>query len=136
MTYEYIKMQYVGESLSKYRVVCGEHNINREDSYEVEMRVTDIIMHPDYFSASKSGRDMAIYKVDDAPLIGNVKRKRIWPVCLPETRNDYDGDEAIVAGWGVTTTKFIRVIFGFVITIHRRHVRKVTLCPYMFRGLQ
>ena len=49
--------------MSKYRVVCGEHNLRRTDKYEVTMQVTDIKMHPDYWSASKSGRDMAIYKV-------------------------------------------------------------------------
>ena len=52
-----------GDSVSKYRVVCGEHNLRRTDKYEVTMQVTDIKMHPDYWSASKSGRDMAIYKV-------------------------------------------------------------------------
>ena len=50
--------------MSKYRVVCGEHSLSRTDSSEVTMTVTDIKMHPDYFSASKSGRDMAIFKVN------------------------------------------------------------------------
>ena len=49
--------------MSKYRVVCGEHNLRRPDHHEVTMTVTDIKLHPDYWSASKSGRDMAIYKV-------------------------------------------------------------------------
>ena len=49
--------------MSKYRVVCGEHNLRRKDDHEVTMAVTDIKLHPDYWSASKSGRDMAIYKV-------------------------------------------------------------------------
>ena len=49
--------------MSKYRVVCGEHNLRRTDRHEVTMQVTDIKMHPDYWSASKSGRDIAIYKV-------------------------------------------------------------------------
>ena len=53
----------VGDSVSKYRVVCGEHNLRRTDRHEVTMQVTDIKMHPDYWSASKSGRDIAIYKV-------------------------------------------------------------------------
>ena len=52
-----------GDSVSKYRVVCGEHNLRRTDRHEVTMQVTDIKMHPDYWSASKSGRDIAIYKV-------------------------------------------------------------------------
>jgi hypothetical protein len=37
-------------------VVCGEHNLKKTDDHEVTMRVTDIVLHPDYFSASKSGR--------------------------------------------------------------------------------
>ena len=50
-------------NLSKYKIVCGEHELNRKDDTQVEMSVTAIIPHKDYASADRTGHDIAIFRV-------------------------------------------------------------------------
>ena len=39
-------------------------------------------------------------QVDNAGLKEKMKRKQLWPACLPDITNDYDNEDVIVAGWG------------------------------------
>ena len=43
-------------------MTCGEHQLNVEESSEVNLPVTQVIVHPKYKSAP-IGYDIAVYKV-------------------------------------------------------------------------
>ena len=47
---------------SQYSVVCGEHELNIKEKHQIELRVTQVINHPKYITASQ-GYDIAVYKV-------------------------------------------------------------------------
>jgi len=98
----------VGDTPSNYKVTCGEHSLRGDDDYEVTLTVTQVIIHHKYIEASSSGYDIAVYKVDDSPLKGKMKRKKIWPACLPEIDDPYDSVKSYVAGWGITKTKNVQ----------------------------
>eukprot|EP00096_Caligus_rogercresseyi_P011233 TRINITY_DN4357_c0_g1_i1.p2 TRINITY_DN4357_c0_g1~~TRINITY_DN4357_c0_g1_i1.p2 ORF type:complete len:452 (-),score=65.83 TRINITY_DN4357_c0_g1_i1:1528-2883(-) len=114
----------------QYSIVCGEHNLRRADRYEVTMRVIEVVVHPKYRSASRTGYDIAIYKVDTAPLLGKLIRKKLYPICLPDVDDSYDDKSVIVSGWGVTQTRRIRGTPILVRSIPNvaRHV-KVNVLP-------
>ncbi len=102
----------LGDVPSQYRVVCGEHNLDATEGDEVAMQVTEIRIHKDYNGASK-GRDIAVYKVDDSPMVGRVRagdggRGGIYPVCLPRVDEEYYGEDLNVAGWGTTSERRVR----------------------------
>ena len=47
---------------SDYSVTCGEHQLNVEESFQVDLPVTEVKVHPNYKSAP-DGFDIAVYKV-------------------------------------------------------------------------
>ena len=47
---------------NQYSVVCGEHELNTKEKHQIELRVTQVINHPKYVTASQ-GYDIAVYKV-------------------------------------------------------------------------
>ena len=47
---------------NQYSVVCGEHELNTNEKHQIELRVTQVINHPKYVTASQ-GYDIAVYKV-------------------------------------------------------------------------
>jgi len=96
-----------GDSTDKYTITCGEHSLQKQDTYQVTLQVTEVIIHPRYVEASSSGFDIAVYKVTEAPLNGKMVEKRLWPACLPAINHDYYAETTYVAGWGITQTKFI-----------------------------
>jgi len=98
----------VGDRVEFYTITCGEHSLQRDDKYQVTLQVTQVIVHPRYVEASTSGFDIAVYKVNDAPLDKKLVPGRLWPVCLPDITKSYSGERTWVAGWGITKTKFIR----------------------------
>jgi len=49
-------------SAEDYTVTCGEHQLNVEESFQVDFPVTEVVVHPNYKSAP-DGYDIAIYKV-------------------------------------------------------------------------
>jgi hypothetical protein len=53
----------LGQQKRQYTIVCGEHELNNKKSYEVELKVTNVIVHPKYVTASQ-GYDIAIYQVN------------------------------------------------------------------------
>lgn len=98
-----------GDSPSSYQIVCGEHNINIEQEQdEVVLEVVELIPHEKYTNAATTGYDIAIFRVNDAPLINKLNEKTIWPACLPQLSRSYENERLSVAGWGVVQTKVIR----------------------------
>ena len=53
---------HLDQQKRQYSVVCGEHELNNKRQYEVELKVTNVIVHPKYKTASQ-GYDIAVYKV-------------------------------------------------------------------------
>jgi len=45
-----------------YTVTCGEHQLNVEENFQIDLPVTEVIVHPDYKTAPE-GFDIAVYKV-------------------------------------------------------------------------
>ena len=45
-----------------YTIVCGEHELNSNEKHQVELKVTKVITHPKWVTASQ-GYDIAIYQV-------------------------------------------------------------------------
>jgi len=97
-----------GDDPSRYTITCGEHSLQKQDSYQVTLQVQQVIVHPRYEEASTSGFDIAVYKVNDVPLRNKMLEKKLWPVCLPSIENEFFGDTTYVAGWGITRTKYVR----------------------------
>ncbi|XP_040582967.1 serine protease 33 [Lepeophtheirus salmonis] len=91
-----------------YSIVCGEHNLRRKDKYEVSLKVVEVIVHPLYRRASTTGNDIAIYKVEKESLQGKMRRKKLYPICLPNLQESFMDQSVIVSGWGVTQTRIIR----------------------------
>ena len=53
---------YQGQNKGYYTVICGEHELNSKESHQVELKVTSVITHPKWVTASQ-GYDIAVYKV-------------------------------------------------------------------------
>ena len=53
---------YQGQKKGYYTVICGEHELNSKESHQVELKVTSVITHPKWVTASQ-GYDIAVYKV-------------------------------------------------------------------------
>ena len=44
-------------------VTCGEHKLNLDESFQVDLTVTEIVVHPKFKSA-ETGFDIAVFKVN------------------------------------------------------------------------
>ena len=66
------------------------------------MDVVQIKSHPS-FSWSTLDNDFSLLKLEDA--VDFCSHPHIRPVCLPtDTSNNFAGDDAIVTGWGTTSS--------------------------------
>jgi hypothetical protein len=43
-------------------VTCGEHQLNAEEDFQVDLPVYEVVVHPNYKNAPE-GYDIAVYKV-------------------------------------------------------------------------
>jgi len=78
----------------------GRHRISVSDG-ETRFSVAQIVDHPSYTDASGSGYDFSLLKLS-TPITFNNK---IRPACLPTaTSGDFAGVDAIVSGWGTTSS--------------------------------
>ena len=90
------------------KVYLGDHDINIVEDTEVEMVITEKIIHPKYkiFGTdpvhSKAPQyDIALLKLETD--FDFMKQEHIRPVCLPENSSkDYVGYDTTVTGWGLT----------------------------------
>ena len=57
------------------------------------------IVHPKY-NKKTLNNDIALIKLSSP--ISFPSNNKIAPVCLPESGNDFTGEDAIVTGWGTT----------------------------------
>ncbi|XP_066942679.1 transmembrane protease serine 9-like [Macrobrachium rosenbergii] len=92
-----------GSSPSDFTVVIGEHDwsTTSETTATERRQVSNIIVHPQYNSATLDN-DMALLKLSSP--ISFPSDNKIAPVCLPDPNNDYANVDAIVTGWGTTTS--------------------------------
>ena len=66
------------------------------------MNVKEIVNHPDYNSGT-TNNDFALLKLKTA--VDYCAHSHIRPICLPtDTSDNYGGVEAIVTGWGTTSS--------------------------------
>ena len=64
---------YQGQNKGYYTVICGEHELNSKESHQVELKVTSVITHPKWVTASQ-GYDIAVYKVRIHIKIADIAR--------------------------------------------------------------
>jgi len=85
-------------------VVLGDHDatVPNEDT-EVEMSISEIIMHPQTQVPQTGDFDFALLKMKGE--IDFIKNKYIRPACLPENPSkDYVGWDTTLIGWGYIRT--------------------------------
>ena len=68
---------YQGQNKGYYTVICGEHELNSKESHQVELKVTSVITHPKWVTASQ-GYDIAVYKVRIHIKIIDIARDMFW----------------------------------------------------------
>lgn len=87
-----------GASANTYLVRVGEHDTSIKDG-EFDVKVKQIIQHPDYNSANVDN-DFSLLILESAVEWSDS----VKPVCLPaKLKGDYEDAEAIVSGWGTTS---------------------------------
>ena len=85
-----------GSSASRIQVLLGDHRIGQNDAGEQRYSVVQIIDHPQYTSASGSGWDFSLLKLDREITFTST----ISPVCLAEWGPTYAGVTATASGFG------------------------------------
>ncbi|KAF0303071.1 Proclotting enzyme [Amphibalanus amphitrite] len=83
-------------SPSQIQVMLGDLKIGTSDAGEQRFSVQQIINHPRYTSASGSGWDFSLLKLDREITFSNT----ISPVCLPTAGQTYANVTAIASGYG------------------------------------
>jgi len=79
-----------------YILDVGGHDRLSQETWVVSKRVSRIIMHPQYSSATLR-HDIAVMKFD-SPL--NFHNTYILPVCIPDGREDWQTKHGWATGWG------------------------------------
>ena len=92
-----------GSSASDIDVIIGDHDYDIEtETMSLRLPVAEIVNHEDY-DTSTLNNDFALLKL--AEPIDFDAYPHIRPACLPEDdSNDYFGYQAIVSGWGTTSS--------------------------------
>jgi len=85
-----------GSSASQIQVMLGDLRIGASDAGEQRYSVQQIINHPQYTSATGSGWDFSLLKLDREITFSST----ISPVCLPTAGQTYAGATAIASGYG------------------------------------
>ncbi|XP_043210235.1 coagulation factor IX-like [Amphibalanus amphitrite] len=85
-----------GKDASQIQVMLGDLRIGTTDAGEQRYSVVQIIEHPQYTSASGSGWDFSLLKLDREITFSST----ISPVCLAEAGQTYADVTAIASGYG------------------------------------
>jgi len=87
---------------NEIQVVLGEHDPKTpSESKSLKRGVEEIKIHPNYKDGHKFNNDYTLLKLDED--VDFETNKNIRPICLPQdNRKSYEGQNAIVSGWGVT----------------------------------
>ena len=89
-----------GESPGSFQVLLREHVIGSGDG-EIRADVQQIKDHPSYNSGTLDN-DFSLLKL--ASEITFPADNTLAPACLPTAGNDFDGQDAVVTGWGTTSS--------------------------------
>jgi len=86
----------------KWRVVAGEHDLNRDSGLEQTRKVVRIIKYPGYHGVP-GPYDITLLELD-APL---KYGRGVSPICLPDQDTDTDLHQrnCMLTGWGLTKDK-------------------------------
>ena len=91
---------FIKRSANSIEAHLGEHDTSKKDKNVVRMPIIQIIQHPD-FKKLGLGYDKDISLLKMRRTIVFSKYDYIRPICLPiDDRQNYDGETAIIAGWG------------------------------------
>ncbi|XP_068231254.1 transmembrane protease serine 9-like [Palaemon carinicauda] len=93
----------IGKRPADFTVIIGEHNWNTatETSATERRQLSNIIVHPRY-SSTTLDNDIALLKLSTP--INFPTSNKIAPVCLPDPGNAYADINAIITGWGTTSS--------------------------------
>ena len=92
-----------GERASNIQVHLGQHDLySATESKLLRMGVEKVLEHPNYNSNSVN-YDFALLKLSSR--VDFLDNQHVRPICLPtDSSNSYSGFEAIVSGWGTTSS--------------------------------
>jgi len=85
---------------SDVRIVLGEHDTTITTESKIPRKVVEVSIiktHPDYVSDT-SNNDIALLKLSE-----EVDLNVYTPACLPNTKDNFEGKNAWVYGWGYTS---------------------------------
>ena len=85
--------------MEDFQIRLGEHQRDaiNETLITKDFNVEQIVLHPDYNIPAGLSNDIALLRLAE-----DVDLSVYTPVCLPDTDQDFTGQLASVAGWGVT----------------------------------
>ncbi|KAB0379809.1 hypothetical protein FD755_007593 [Muntiacus reevesi] len=88
------------ENRKKLIVRLGEYDMRRWESWEVDLDIKEVIIHPNY-TKSTSDNDIALLRLAQPATLSQT----IVPICLPdsglsERKLTQVGQETVVTGWG------------------------------------
>lgn len=85
------------------QVLLGNHVINSEEEEEIRMKVSKMVVHPN-FDRKSLNNDFALLKLQKDLDLDDLSPE-IRPVCLPTASdNQYKNVSAVVVGWGTTSS--------------------------------
>jgi len=90
---------FQGVDKDSLEIRLGEHQRDtiNETLVTKDFNVDQIVLHPDYNSPKSISNDIALVRLaEDADL------SVYTPACLPDTDEDFSGQLATLAGWGIT----------------------------------
>ena len=91
-----------GVAAESINVIVGDTNLgSMNDALAFTIAVAKIIEHEDYNSDNMQN-DIAILELDED--IDLYSYPHIKPICLPQQGSTYDGQDAVVSGWGAVVS--------------------------------
>ncbi|GFT85848.1 serine protease filzig [Nephila pilipes] len=81
-----------------FTVRVGEYDLTKPETShkEADYQVEKITLHPDLYRPKRYNHDIALLKLVRPIDYDNY----VWPTCLPDSSDDFSGQEGTVMGWG------------------------------------
>ncbi|XP_010220516.1 PREDICTED: chymotrypsin-like elastase family member 1 [Tinamus guttatus] len=90
------------DSNLNYRVVAGDHNINRVEGTEQTFSVSQIVIHPSWNSNNvAAGYDIALLRLSGSATLNSYVQLAVLPTAGTVLTNNYP---CYISGWGLTQT--------------------------------